>query len=87
MAVRCSAARAQLLFAAMALETETTDALFQVAVAKKLVDAAALNNGRGTIQVHGGIGMTDEFDAHLVLKRAHALGFVSPVTSATLLAA
>ena len=26
-----------------------------------------------TVQLHGGIGITWEHDAHLVLKRAHAL--------------
>jgi alkylation response protein AidB-like acyl-CoA dehydrogenase len=87
MAVRCSAARAQLLYAAIALEDGTPDCAFQVAVAKKLADAAALNNGRGNIQVHGGMGMTDECDAHLVLKRAHTLQFISPSTARMLLAA
>lgn len=87
MAVRCSAARAQLLYAAIALDDDVPDAAFQVAVAKKLADAAALQNGRGNIQVHGGMGMTDECDAHLVLKRAHALQFVSPSTAKMLLAA
>ena len=27
-----------------------------------------------TVQLHGGIAITWEHDAHLVLKRAHALG-------------
>lgn len=87
MAVRCSAARAQLLYAAMALDGDTADCIFQVAVAKRLADAAALNNGRSNIQVHGGIGMTDDCDAHLVLKRAHTLQFISPATARLLLAA
>ncbi len=87
MAVRTSAARAQLLYAAMALDGGTADCVFQVAVAKRLADAAALHNGRGNIQVHGGMGMTDECDAHLVLKRAHTLQFVSPATVGMLLAA
>jgi alkylation response protein AidB-like acyl-CoA dehydrogenase len=87
MAVRCSAARAQLLYAALALEGGHDDAALQIAVAKRLADAAAVGNGRANIQVHGGMGMTDDCDAHLVLKRAHLLQFVSPVSTAMLLAA
>ncbi|MET0136863.1 MAG: acyl-CoA dehydrogenase family protein, partial [Sphingobium sp.] len=78
MAVRCSAARAQVLFAALSLEGGRSDAPFHVAVAKRMADAAAIDNGRANIQVHGGIGMTEEADPHLVLKRAHLLSFVSP---------
>ena len=87
MAVRCSAARAQLLYAALSLDADRADAAFQIAAAKRLADSAALENGRANIQIHGGIGMTDEADAHLPLKRAHLLGFVSPATAAALLAA
>jgi alkylation response protein AidB-like acyl-CoA dehydrogenase len=87
MAVRCSAARAQLLYAALTLDSAREDAAFQIAVAKRLADAAAIGNGRASIQVHGGMGMTDECDAHLVLKRAHLLQFISPVSTAMLLAA
>ena len=34
---------------------------------------AALKNVDANIQLHGGIGVTDEHDAHLYLKRAHVL--------------
>jgi alkylation response protein AidB-like acyl-CoA dehydrogenase len=35
-----------------------------------------------TIQLHGGIAITWEHDAHLVLKRAHALGQLFGTASA-----
>lgn len=85
MAVRCAVARSQLYYAACALDAGTGDAAFHVAAAKRLTDKAALDNGRANIQVHGGIGMTDEAYAHLPLKRAHLLGFIAPVSSSDLL--
>jgi len=87
MAVRCSAARAQVMFAAMALETGRDDAPFHVVAAKRMADTAAVDNGRANIQIHGGIGMTDEAHPHLVLKRAHLLSHVSPALASDLLAA
>lgn len=85
MAVRSEVARSQLLFAACALDAESDDAAFHVASAKQLADRAALENGRANIQVHGGIGMTDEAYPHLCLKRAHLLSFIAPARRATLL--
>jgi hypothetical protein len=86
MAVRCAVARSQLYYAACALEARDDDA-FHVAAAKRLADQAALDNSRANIQVHGGIGMTDEAAPHLCLKRAHLLGFVVPARPEILLAA
>lgn len=86
MAVRCAVARSQLYYAACALDAGNM-AAFHVAAAKRLADQAALENGRVNIQVHGGIGMTDEAHAHLCLKRAHLLQFIAPADNATLLAA
>ena len=34
---------------------------------------AALENARSNIQVHGGVGFTVEYDAHLLVKRTHVL--------------
>lgn len=79
MAVRAAVARSQLYFAACALDAGDPEAEFHVAAAKHLADQAALENSRGNIQVHGGIGMTDEASPHLCLKRAHLLAFVAPV--------
>lgn len=87
MAVRAAAARSQLHYAACALDANEADAAFHVAAAKRLADQAALENGRANIQVHGGIGMTDEAHPHLCLKRAHLLQFIAPADTAALLAA
>jgi len=85
MAVRCAVARSQLYYAACALDAGSGDAGFHVAAAQRLADTAALDNGRANVQVHGGIGMTDEAYPHLTLKRAHLLGFIAPVSSSDLL--
>lgn len=85
MAVRCAVARSQLYYAAAALEAADVRAAFHVAAAKRLADDAALANGRANIQVHGGIGMTDEAAPHLCLKRAHLLERIAPVSSGELL--
>lgn len=79
MAVRCEVARSQLYYAACALDADAADAAFHIAAAKRLADQAALENGRANVQVHGGIGMTDEAYPHFCLKRAHLLSFIAPV--------
>jgi alkylation response protein AidB-like acyl-CoA dehydrogenase len=85
MAVRCMAVRAQLTYAGLALDEGSADAGFHVAAARRLAGSAAIDNARWCIQTHGGMGMTDECDAHLPLKRAHALEFVAPADRAVLL--
>lgn len=87
MAVRAAVSRSQLYYAACALDANGDDAAFHVAAAKRLADQAALDNGRANIQVHGGIGMTDEAYPHFCLKRAHLLQFIAPAERAALLAA
>ena len=78
MAVRSAVARSQLYYAAAALDAADGEAEFHVAAAMRLADQAAIENGRANIQVHGGIGMTDEAYPHLCLKRAHLLTFIAP---------
>lgn len=78
MAVSCAVARSQLYYAACALGEDAADAAFHVLAAQMLALRAALANGRSNIQVHGGIGMTDEALAHLPLKRVHLLGRIVP---------
>lgn len=85
MAVRCAVARSQLYYAACALDANDVEAAFHIAAAKQLADQAAMENGRANIQVHGGIGMTDEAYPHFCLKRAHLLSFIAPLDSADLL--
>ena len=85
MAMRCAVARSQLYFAACALDCDDPDSAFHIASAKRLADHAALENSRTNVQVHGGIGMTDEAYPHYCLKRAHLLGFIAPASQEILL--
>ena len=73
MAVACVVARSQLYYAACALQEAAADAAFHIASAELLASRAAIANGRLNIQIHGGIGITDEAHAPLPLKRAHLL--------------
>lgn len=84
-ATRCAVARSQLYLAAASLDARTVDASFQIAAAKRLADQAAIANARANIQIHGGIGITDEAYPHLCLKRAHLLSFTAPVNHDSLL--
>jgi alkylation response protein AidB-like acyl-CoA dehydrogenase len=76
MAVRVEAARCQLWYAATALKEGHADAPAHVDAAKHLANQAAVTNADVTIQLHGGIGVTDEHDAHLLLKHALLLSRV-----------
>ncbi|MDP3674551.1 MAG: acyl-CoA dehydrogenase [Novosphingobium sp.] len=78
MAVQSAVARSQLYYAACALQEGDADVGFYIAAAQMLAVRAAIANGRANIQVHGGIGMTDEARAHLPLKRAHLLEHIAP---------
>jgi alkylation response protein AidB-like acyl-CoA dehydrogenase len=73
MAVRCDAARAQLYAAAVSLRDGKLDAAAQIAAAKLLANLAAVKNADWNIQLHGGIAVTMEHDAHLYMKRANLL--------------
>ena len=73
MAVRCVEAKAQLFVAAISLADGRPDADVQVSSARVLADYAALKNADDNIQLHGGIGVTDEFDAHYLIKRANLM--------------
>ena len=70
MAVRAEEARAQLFLASVAVADAMPDAALQVAAARVLAEHAALQNSDDNIQLHGGIGVTEEFDAHFLMKRA-----------------
>ncbi|HVS69263.1 MAG TPA: acyl-CoA dehydrogenase family protein [Mycobacteriales bacterium] len=73
MAVGAALADAQLVFAALSVCERAADADFQVAAARVVAEHAALSNVREAIQIYGGIGVTWECDAHIYLKRVHAL--------------
>ncbi len=73
MAVRVEAARAELWYAAAAMKEGRSDASVHLDAAKHLANQAALANTDANIQLHGGIGVTDEHNAHLLLKHALVL--------------
>jgi alkylation response protein AidB-like acyl-CoA dehydrogenase len=73
MAVGTEAALQQTLFGAISLRSGRADAEFQVMAAKVISGRSAVDNAAHCIQVHGGMGYTDEHNAHLYLKRAHVL--------------
>ena len=70
MAARCEQARCLVLYAALALDTGRNDALALASAARAMAQTAATRNDDANIQLHGGIGVTDDLDAHLYLKRA-----------------
>ncbi|MGE0045477.1 MAG: acyl-CoA dehydrogenase family protein [Hyphomonadaceae bacterium] len=73
MAVRCEEARAQLFYAALAFADGRPESDLHVSAVRVLAETAALKNVDDNIQLHGGIGVTDEFDAHFYLKRARTM--------------
>jgi alkylation response protein AidB-like acyl-CoA dehydrogenase len=89
MAVRAEVARAGVDAAACVLDDpETGDTARAISGAKVLAGDAALENAKGSLQVHGGMGFTWELDVHLYLKRAWLLNtsFGSPAAHAEALA-
>jgi hypothetical protein len=72
-ATRSEAAWASVNYASISLTEERADAGFRVAVAARVAQDAALENGRMNIQVHGGRGYTLECPAHGFLLRARVL--------------
>jgi alkylation response protein AidB-like acyl-CoA dehydrogenase len=70
MAVRAEAARCQFWYAAAALDEGRPDADTHLDAAKHTANTAALANADWNIQLHGGIGVAEEHDAHLLLKHA-----------------
>jgi alkylation response protein AidB-like acyl-CoA dehydrogenase len=73
MLVQVQMARAGAWAAVQAHVHETPDADRLAAAAASYCSEAALAVAAETIQLHGGIAITWEHDAHLVLKRAQAL--------------
>ncbi|HEX7821998.1 MAG TPA: acyl-CoA dehydrogenase [Sphingobium sp.] len=74
MALRAEAARCQLWFAATAVKEGRSDAAIHLDAAKHLANQAAIANADTNIQLHGGIGVTEEHHAHLLLKHSLLLG-------------
>lgn len=84
MAISARCARDQVCFAAVALDQGRPDAALQVDCALVVAGNAALENAGRNIQVHGGMGFSDEADPHLVLKRAQLLIAVAGGISAAI---
>jgi alkylation response protein AidB-like acyl-CoA dehydrogenase len=66
-------ARSAAMDAAFAVAQGDTDLVRRTSVAKAWCSEALTQVAAETVQLHGGIAITWEHDAHLVLKRAHAL--------------
>lgn len=74
MAARCEQSRCLALYAALALDDKRPDAGSQASAARAIAQIAATRNDDSNIQLHGGIGVTDDLDAHLYLKRTTVYG-------------
>jgi alkylation response protein AidB-like acyl-CoA dehydrogenase len=73
MAISTRCALDQTSFAAIALDDGRPDSELQVECAMLVAGSAAIGNASKNIQVHGGIGFSDEADPHLLLKRTRLL--------------
>lgn len=73
MAVRCEAAWAQTVVAALAHDESHADVEAQTCSAWVVAADAAERNAGTTLQVLGGMGFTFEHDVNLYLKRTHVL--------------
>lgn len=73
MAIAARCARDQTAFAAVAIDQEREDAALQVECALFVAGSAALDNAGMNIQIHGGLGFSDEADPQLLIKRAQLL--------------
>lgn len=71
LAARC--ASDQVTFAAVAMDEERDDAELQVESAFYVASSSALANAGKNIQIHGGVGFSDEAIPHRLLKRARVL--------------
>ena len=70
MALAARLACDEVCFAAVAVDDRRNDATMQVESAFYMAGSAAVENAAKNIQIHGGIGFSDEADPHRLLKRA-----------------
>ena len=73
MALASRSARDLVTFAAVAFQDDRPDASMLIEGAMFIAGTAALDNSGANIQIHGGIGFSDEADPHLLLKRTRVL--------------
>lgn len=71
MALSARCARDLVGFAGVALAEARDDAGLLVESALVMAGSAAVENAGRNIQIHGGVGFSDEADPHLLIKRAH----------------
>jgi alkylation response protein AidB-like acyl-CoA dehydrogenase len=81
MAIRTEMAWSQVVFAALCLRERMFEPAFQAAAAALVASEAALENAQTCIQVHGGVGLTFDCEAHYHLKRAHSLRWLWGTTT------
>jgi alkylation response protein AidB-like acyl-CoA dehydrogenase len=73
MAIAARSARDLTTFAAVAIDTGRDEAVQLTESAVLIASRAAMENAGTNIQIHGGIGFSDEADPHLFLKRAQLI--------------
>ena len=73
MAIRCESVRALLYHASITLPDNLATGLFDTDALKALAIDAAQQNANTAVQIHGGMGYTQEMDIHLFVKRAQLL--------------
>ena len=71
MKIELESARSLSYYAAWALENDADDKEAAVYSARSFATGAFMRAAAENIQLHGGIGFTEEVDCHLYLKRAH----------------
>ena len=77
MAVKCESVLSMVYHAAINLNDPQSsagvNAKYDVLCAKALASEAAQDNANVAVQIHGGMGFTQEMDIHLFVKRSHVL--------------
>jgi alkylation response protein AidB-like acyl-CoA dehydrogenase len=73
MALRSEAAHTQAFYATLVFTTGAAETGYEAACARSLAGRAAVENGKANVQIHGGMGFTQEANAHHYLKRAFVL--------------
>ena len=73
MSIRCECVRAMLYYASITLQQQPGAGPFDTFSLKALAIEAAQTNANTAVQVHGGMGYTQEMDIHLFVKRAQVL--------------
>ena len=73
MALRCESVRASLYHASVSVRDGSPSAAFDTCTVKALANEAAQKNANTAVQIHGGMGFTQEMDIHLFVKRAQVL--------------